>query len=101
MRCASCGSTSPEGARFCIECAAPVRRRCQGCGTENLPHAKFCAQCGASLVEPSKSEGGPREGGVEVTADARREGERRQLTVMFCDVVGSTALSERLDPEEW
>jgi class 3 adenylate cyclase len=52
-------------------------------------------------VEPSKSEGGPREGGVEVTADARREGERRQLTVMFCDVVGSTALSERLDPEEW
>src|SRR5713226_267696 len=27
-------------------------------------------------------------------------GERRQLTVMFCDLVGSTALSERLDPEE-
>ncbi|MBI3798619.1 MAG: AAA family ATPase [Deltaproteobacteria bacterium] len=33
--------------------------------------------------------------------DARRDaGERRQLTVMFCDVVGSTALSEQLDPEE-
>jgi class 3 adenylate cyclase len=31
---------------------------------------------------------------------ARREAERRQLTVMFCDLVGSTALSERLDPEE-
>ena len=28
-------------------------------------------------------------------------GERRQLTVMFCDLVGSTALSERMDPEEW
>ena len=28
------------------------------------------------------------------------EGERRQLTVMFCDLVGSTALSEKLDPEE-
>src|SRR3954454_20963098 len=27
-------------------------------------------------------------------------GERRQLTVMFCDLVGSTALSEKLDPEE-
>src|SRR5215510_5493174 len=31
---------------------------------------------------------------------ARPEAERRQLTVMFCDLVGSTALSERLDPEE-
>jgi len=29
-----------------------------------------------------------------------REAERRQLTVMFCDLVGSTALSEQLDPEE-
>src|SRR5262249_31906752 len=32
---------------------------------------------------------------------ARREAERRQLTVMFCDLVGSTALSEQLDPEDW
>jgi class 3 adenylate cyclase/predicted ATPase len=33
-------------------------------------------------------------------ASATTEGERRQLTVMFCDLVGSTVLSERLDPEE-
>ncbi len=32
--------------------------------------------------------------------EARREAERRQITVMFCDLVGSTALSERLDPED-
>src|SRR5262245_47217954 len=32
---------------------------------------------------------------------ARPEAERRQLTVMFCDLVGSTALSAQLDPEEW
>jgi class 3 adenylate cyclase len=31
---------------------------------------------------------------------AAASGERRQLTVMFCDLVGSTALSEKLDPEE-
>ena len=31
---------------------------------------------------------------------AETAGERRQLTVMFCDLVGSTALSEKLDPEE-
>jgi hypothetical protein len=88
-----------EGARFCIECAAPLGRRCPGCGVENLPQAKFCAQCGGSLVVPPKADDRPRE--VEGKADTRREGERRQLTVMFCDVVGSTALSERLDPEEW
>jgi TOMM system kinase/cyclase fusion protein len=99
MRCASCGSTNPEGARFCIECAALLGRRCQGCGVGNLPQAKFCAQCGASLVVQPKVDGRPRE--VEGKADTRREGERRQLTVMFCDVVGSTALSERLDLEEW
>src|SRR5262245_21956053 len=34
------------------------------------------------------------------TLDARHEGERRHLTVMFCDLVGSTALSTHLDPEE-
>ncbi len=36
------------------------------------------------------------------TLDSRPiSGERRQLTVMFCDLVGSTALSAQLDPEEW
>src|SRR4030095_4267114 len=99
MRCSSCGSTNPEGAKFCIECASPLRRRCPRCGFENLPQAKFCAECGASLVAPSKAESSPRE--VERRAETRSEGERRQLTVMFCDVVDSTALSARLDPEEW
>ena len=99
MRCSSCGSTNPEGAKFCIECASPLRRRCPRCGFENLPQAKFCAECGAALVAPSKAESSPRE--VERRAETRSEGERRQLTVMFCDVVDSTALSARLDPEEW
>ena len=34
------------------------------------------------------------------SAGAGREAERRQLTVMFCDMVGSTALSARMDPED-
>ena len=37
---------------------------------------------------------------LDAQRDAQREAERRQLTVMFCDLLGSTALSERLDPEE-
>jgi class 3 adenylate cyclase/tetratricopeptide (TPR) repeat protein len=37
---------------------------------------------------------------AEASGDARREAERRQLTVLFCDLVGSTELSGRHDPED-
>ena len=50
MRCTQCGSDSPEGAKFCIECAAPFTQHCPGCGTENPPQAKFCAACATSLT---------------------------------------------------
>ena len=41
-----------------------------------------------------------RQPGLEVTPSRRAQAERRQVSVLFCDVVGSTALSHRLDPEE-
>jgi hypothetical protein len=50
MRCTSCGGENPEGAKFCIECAAPFSRHCPSCGSENLPRAKFCAECGSPLT---------------------------------------------------
>src|SRR5713101_8651859 len=62
--------------------------------------------------EEAKGETGKRAKGEterqETSSDVRRQtldarssaAERRQLTVMFCDLVGSTALSEQLDPEE-
>jgi class 3 adenylate cyclase/predicted ATPase len=56
--------------------------RCSRCGFESRGAAKFCAECGSSLAVPAPA------------------GERRQLTVMFCDLAGSTELSARLDPEE-
>jgi class 3 adenylate cyclase len=109
MHCASCGSENPEGAKFCIECAAPLRKRCPSCGAENLPRAKFCAECGSPLtaqpqspVSSSKfqvSGSQPPSPSTQLLAP-RNEAERRQLTVMFCDLVGSTALSAQLDPEE-
>jgi class 3 adenylate cyclase/tetratricopeptide (TPR) repeat protein len=55
---------------------------CPQCGTENPEGAKFCNECAAPLVE----------------ATPRRE-QRKTVTVLFCDVTGSTALGERLDPE--
>jgi class 3 adenylate cyclase len=55
---------------------------CPSCGAENREGAKFCDSCGAALAE---------------TAPAREQ--RKVVTVLFCDVTGSTALGERIDPE--
>ncbi len=111
MRCAGCGCENPEGMNFCIECAAPLTHRCPSCGFESPPQAKFCGKCATPLTEKKKNRrtgeaAKRRKEGSKVrqttSPGARRtEGERRQLTVMFCDLVGSTALSARLDPEEW
>src|SRR5262245_16012925 len=111
MHCASCGSENPEGVKFCIEWAAPLRKRCPSCGAENLPRAKFCGECATPLtgeVQRPKSqvqgledfEARSSESRVRSLESRHDVAERRQLTVMFCDLVGSTALSERLDPEE-
>lgn len=55
---------------------------CPNCGHGNAEGAKFCSECGAKLDAPT----------------ATRE-VRKTVTVVFCDVTGSTALGERLDPE--
>jgi class 3 adenylate cyclase/tetratricopeptide (TPR) repeat protein len=56
---------------------------CPSCGSENTEGAKFCSECGARLT--------PAAGPLE---------ERKAVTVVFCDLVGSTARAERLDPED-
>jgi class 3 adenylate cyclase len=109
MRCTHCGTDNPETAKFCIECAAPFSRQCPKCGTENPPQAKFCAECATPLTEQAAASAPvPRDTPAvqslpptaRIVERAVPEAERRQLTVMFCDLVGSTALSEQLDPEE-
>ena len=86
MTCAGCGRENGPDAKFCGGCGAPLGLVCPACAHPNPPGGRFCTECGRALA------GRP--------APAASEGERRQLTVMFCDLVGSTALSERLDPEE-
>ena len=65
--------------------------RCPSCGREGAPLAKFCSECGAALGPGRRA--GP--------GAARMEEELRQLTVLFCDLVGSTELSTRMDAEDF
>jgi len=59
--------------------------RCPVCNLENADAAKFCSNCGNRMPE-RKTTG---------------SSERKVVTVLFCDVKGSTSLAEKLDPEEW
>ena len=95
MVCPSCGSAVPEGGRFCVQCGAQVPTACAACGFANPPAARFCGGCGAPLTDEASSAAGA---GRPLAPTP--EAERRQLTVLFCDLVGSTELSARLDPEE-
>ena len=67
-------------------------KRCSNCGFLN-PSFKFCGECGTPLGDSSHSRQVP-------TVDMPHRAERRQLTVLFCDIVDSTAFTEKLDPEE-
>src|SRR5262245_5059626 len=107
MHCASCGFENPEGTKFCGECGSPLTNRCPSCSTENPPQFKFCGECGTALKgqpsapalrEQSAEQGLPATS--PVAGPRAAEAERRQLTVLFCDLVGSTMLSTQLDPEE-
>ncbi len=108
MRCSNCKTENPDGLKFCNECGAALTRICAKCGFENVPSSKFCGECGESLIEPAASGLAAKttERGRAMDDSARgREagptGERRHLTVLFCDLVGSTEIAARLDPEEW
>jgi class 3 adenylate cyclase/predicted ATPase len=97
MNCNKCHFKAPPDAQFCPECGARLVIICTECETENSISYKFCKKCGQRLdidTEHEIPESKEPEGG-------ELEAERRQLTVMFCDLVGSTALSERLDPEQF
>jgi class 3 adenylate cyclase/tetratricopeptide (TPR) repeat protein len=106
--CGACGASNPADARFCGSCGASLGILCPSCGRRNPADGKFCTECGSSLsgTAPAPALGSrqsfmPAELADKVRAgSAALEGERKLITVLFADVVGYTALSERLDPEE-
>src|SRR5262245_35367639 len=100
MRCRACRHDNRAERRFCAECGATLALLCDECGASNEPGEKFCGQCGASLSAAGMaSVTTPRQPASPATASTA-DAERRQITVMFCDLVGSTDLSQRLDAED-
>jgi class 3 adenylate cyclase/predicted ATPase len=92
MQCATCGARTNPGSRFCGDCGAALDVACAACGAPNPPDKRFCRGCGRPLGAAGPEPAAPRH---------REDGERRHLTVLFCDLVDSTTLASRLDPEDW
>ena len=110
MQCPQCQQDNPSQARFCMNCGAAFTPACSHCGTELPAGVAFCFACGrpvtAAAPIPAARFASPESYTPKHLADkilttrSALEGERKQVTVLFADVSGFTALSERLDPEE-
>ena len=81
--CRECGGENPVSSRYCVQCGHPLPQTCVICGAELPAGARFCPACGRALTPPPA------------------EGERKLVTVLFSDIVGSTSLGEKVDPERW
>jgi class 3 adenylate cyclase/tetratricopeptide (TPR) repeat protein len=111
VNCPACQQRNPEGAKFCAECGARLAVRCADCGSELTPNAKFCNECGRAVATPPSAAASPAPERRTYTpkhlaekilqSRAALEGERKQVTVLFCDIKGSMAVARRLDPEDW
>lgn len=129
MRCSACGTELIAGKQFCHACGTAVASRCGHCGSALTIGFRFCPDCGTAVdgaaapAEPPVSLPPPSEPpGEALRAEAATpveravpeplaqkilatrgvvEGERKLVTVFFCDLAGSTAIAERLDPEEY
>lgn len=111
MNCPACGHDTREGARFCDACGTPLHLQCPACGHDLRPGACSCDTCGTALTSPSSSPQQPPETRTPVSYTPRHlaeriltegralRGERKEVTVLFVDVQGSTDLANTLDPE--
>ena len=116
MQCPKCQFENPDDAQFCIECGNPIEFHCPQCGAITPVTGKFCKACGYNLTgkaEPllknlsiddklQRIQKYLPKGLTEkiLSQKDRIEDERKQVTVMFCDMEGFVPLSELLGIEE-
>src|SRR5262249_31752862 len=93
MRCERCGEQNGVANRFCQGCGTPLPVSCPSCAHVNPPGASFCGACGVALTPSHRSPIPPAASGIV-------RGELKQVTVVFADLVSSTELVARLDPED-
>jgi class 3 adenylate cyclase len=124
IRCQTCSFENASDAKFCENCGKPLERACPNCAKPVSTGARFCKNCGFELsapgLTPAPAKAPPAAAAENFTqalidryttkemaskiAAARQgggEGERRIVTILFADIKGSTALAEKLDPEDW
>ncbi len=102
MRCPLCATEAPDNAAACAACGGALGRACVTCGFSNPAAARFCGGCGRRLTPATAGVQPPPEVPAATRAAPTTESpraERRLLTVLFADLMESTALSELLDPE--
>ena len=90
--CAACGAGVVSGQRFCAQCGTPQVHVCPSCGAENAAGNRFCPSCGTAVQESAPVTGSD--------AGPPTVSERRLVSVLFADLVGSTPFAEHRDPEE-
>ena len=100
MSCRKCGHAVTSAAKFCDNCGSALPISCPRCGAEVVAAAKFCGQCGAPLT-PARRETPEHLVAEPPPSGASLEGEHKQITVLFADVVGSMDLQEHLGDEAW
>ena len=105
--CPRCGASRGAADRFCGSCGVPLGG-CPSCGEQVTPGDQFCRACGYGLagVGPGSASAAASFSSVPPLSapplagpPKRPVAERRVCSVLFCDVVGFTPLSESRDPE--
>lgn len=116
MKCPDCDFENRENAKFCKQCGSKLEIICLNCNSTLSPDSIFCDECGTKVKAVEK--GTPKKNSLDekisqiqkylprgltdkiLSMKDRIEGERKQVTVMFCDMAGYSTLSEKLDPEQ-
>src|SRR5262245_34154880 len=86
MRCPACEHEQPPGGERRTACGVALPRSCRECGVTPPADARFCPACGQPVAGAART---------------RPAAERRHIPAVCLDLVDSTALAERLDPEEF
>ncbi len=100
MLCETCQYKNEADANFCANCGSMLVQTCTECGCRNSPKAATCIRCGSPLQTPTKIQGSANRTPGILATRAAREGERKRVSVLIADVVGSTAFIDNLNAEE-